>query len=136
MERCKPLFDGIGSHTFHMGDIGMGQVGKIVNNHIALITEQAVREGLRVARASGIDERRMLEVAHSSSADSFAVRNWEAMQQQVAAYPSGPAGLANLAYKDLQLALLVGHDVEVRLPLAAITAQILSYEPDAPKRLD
>ncbi|MEY2524975.1 MAG: 2-hydroxymethylglutarate dehydrogenase [Ilumatobacteraceae bacterium] len=124
--RCRAVFDAIGSHWFHMGEVGMGQIAKIVNNHISLVTREAVREGLRVATLAGINEQRMLEVARASSADSFTVRNWEAMEQEIAGHPGGPAVLLNVAYKDLQLALSVGHRVGASLPLAAVASQVLS----------
>ena len=131
VERCRVVFDAIGSPFFHMGEVGMGQIAKIVNNHISLVTREAVREGLRVATLAGINEQRMLEVARASSADSFTVRNWEAMQQEIAAYPGGPVSMANVAYKDLQLALSIGHHVGARVPLAAVTSQVMRYEVDS-----
>jgi 3-hydroxyisobutyrate dehydrogenase-like beta-hydroxyacid dehydrogenase len=130
VERCRPVFNAIGSHTFHMGEIGMGQIAKIVNNHISLITREAVREGMQVATLAGIPQQRMLEVAQAGSADSFTVRSWEAMEQEIAGYPGGRAAIANVAYKDLQLAISIGHRVGATLPLAAVTSQVMSYEAD------
>ena len=130
VERCRPVFDAIGSHTFHMGEIGMGQVAKIVNNHISLITREAVREGMQVATLAGIPQERMLEVAQAASADSFTVRSWAAIEGEIAAYPGGRTAIANVAYKDLQLAISVGHRVGATLPLAAVASQVMSYEAD------
>lgn len=125
LEVCRPVFDVIGKNIFHMGDVGMGEVAKLANNLMAIVNMQSTREGLRLARLAGIDEQKMLEVVKASTGNSWAVQSWEAMQQVAQHYTTGPKGMAQVGYKDVSLAVTVGHDVGASLPVAALVSQLM-----------
>jgi hypothetical protein len=55
---------------------------------------------------------------------SWAVQSWEAMRQVVQNYTTGPKGLAQVGYKDVSLAVTVGHDVGASLPVAALVGSV------------
>jgi 3-hydroxyisobutyrate dehydrogenase-like beta-hydroxyacid dehydrogenase len=122
---CRPVFSVIGKNIFHMGDVGMGEVTKLANNLMAIVNMQSTREGLRLARLAGIDEQKMLEVVKASTGNSWAVQNWGAMRQTVQNYTTGPKGMAQVGYKDISLAVAVGHDVGASLPVAALVSQLM-----------
>ena len=73
--RLKPLLDHMGQDVMRCGEIGCGQVMKLVNN--ALVFEQvaALAEMFVVAERSGVAPAIMADVLSKSSADSFALRN-------------------------------------------------------------
>jgi len=125
LEICRPVFNVIGKNIFHMGDVGMGEVAKLANNLMAIVNMQSTREGLRLARLAGIDEQKMLEVVKASTGNSWAVQSWEAMRQTAAQYTTGPKGMAQVGYKDVSLAVAVGHDVGASLPVAALVSQLM-----------
>jgi 3-hydroxyisobutyrate dehydrogenase-like beta-hydroxyacid dehydrogenase len=125
LEACRPVFNVIGKNIFHMGDVGMGEVAKLANNLMAIVNMQSTREGLRLARQAGIDEQKMLEVVKASTGNSWAVQSWEAMRQVAQSYTTGPKGMAQVGYKDISLAVTVGHDVGASLPLAALVSQLM-----------
>jgi len=125
LEICRPVFNVIGKNIFHMGEVGMGEVAKLANNLMAIVNMQSTREGLRLARRAGIDEQKMLEVVKASTGNSWAVQSWEAMRQTAAQYTTGPKGMAQVGYKDVSLAVAVGHDVGVSLPVAALVSQLM-----------
>jgi 3-hydroxyisobutyrate dehydrogenase-like beta-hydroxyacid dehydrogenase len=125
LEVCRPVFNAIGKNIFHMGEVGMGEVAKLANNLMAIINMQSTREGLRLARLAGIDEQKMLEVVKASTGNSWAVQSWEAMRQTAAQYTTGPKGMAQVGYKDISLAVTVGHDVGASLPIAALVSQLM-----------
>lgn len=122
--RGRPVLEAIGSRIIHLGDVGLGQVAKIVNNLIVGLNLMAVREGLDLAAAAGIENQRMLEVLFEGSGDSWAARNWDAMVQAASAYPGGPRGMIQLMMKDLGLALSTAEIEEVRLPITALATQL------------
>ncbi len=125
LEACRPVFNVIGKNIFHMGEVGMGEVAKLANNLMAIVNMQSTREGLRLARQAGIDEQKMLEVVKASTGNSWAVQSWEAMRQVAQNYTTGPKGMAQVGYKDISLAVTVGHDVGASLPVAALVSQLM-----------
>jgi 3-hydroxyisobutyrate dehydrogenase-like beta-hydroxyacid dehydrogenase len=120
LARCAPYLDAFSAVTFHMGDVGAGQLAKLINNQITIITGQAVHEALQLAAAAGVDEASMLQVCQASSSDSWTIRNWTVTRAHRATLPDLGAGLL---HKDLTLGLSIAHDVGVQLPLAALTSQ-------------
>jgi 3-hydroxyisobutyrate dehydrogenase-like beta-hydroxyacid dehydrogenase len=125
LEVCRPVFNVVGKNIFHMGEVGMGEIAKLANNLMAIVNMQSTREGLRLARLAGIDEQKMLEVVKASTGNSWAVQSWEAMRQTAAQYTTGPKGMAQVGYKDISLAVTVGHDVGASLPVAALVSQLM-----------
>ena len=61
----------------------------------------------------------------ASSGDSWASRNWELLRDIAVNYPGGPAGMAQVGYKDISLAVTVGHDVGAALPITALASQLM-----------
>jgi len=125
VETCRPVFDVIGKKLFHVGEVGMGEVAKIANNLMVIVNQQSTREGLRLARLAGIEPKKMLEVLMASSGDSWASRNWELLRDIAVNYPGGPEGMAKVGYKDISLAVTVGHDVGAALPITALASQLM-----------
>ena len=125
LEMCRPVFNAVGKHIFHMGDVGMGEVTKLANNLTAIVNMQTLREGLRLARRAGINEQKMLEVIKASTGNSWAAQNWEAMLQVAQNYTTGAKGMAQVGYKDISLAVAVGHDVGASLPITALATQMM-----------
>ena len=122
---ARPVLDTMSRRVFHLGDTGMGEVAKVANNVVLAIALEAVHEGLSLARDAGIDEEVMLEVLRTSTGDSWAVRNWHAVGEVARNYPNGATGVANLTYKDISMALAIGHDLGTQLPVTGLTSQLL-----------
>ena len=123
VEACRPVMEVMGKNIFRIAGVGTGQVAKLANNLVGLINLQATREGLRLARLSGIDEQRMLEILKVSSGNSWMVQNWEARKKVVQNYTGSPDGLGQVRYKDMMLALAAGHEVGADLPMTALVTQ-------------
>ena len=69
-EQCRPLLASSGSNIFHMGALGMGAVMKLVQQTILCLNRLAAYEGMRLARAYGLDERLTQDVLGQSFAQS------------------------------------------------------------------
>lgn len=113
--RARPVFDIVGEDVFHMGAVGMGQAAKLCNNLMSLVNIQIVEEALTLAKAAGIDEEKMVEIARVSTGDSWALRNILPMRALISRASHGSANTAKLAGKDLILALKFAESLGVPL---------------------
>ncbi len=71
----RPLLDHAASDVTHCGDVGCGQVVKILNNMVLFETVVALSEALNLGRAAGVDPALLFDTLSKGSADSFALRN-------------------------------------------------------------
>ncbi len=73
---CWPLFSAFGQHIFHMGPVGSGVVGKLVNNLIALGSYALQLEAMRLAAAYGLEEDAVTTAVIASMGDNRGIRTW------------------------------------------------------------
>lgn len=111
--------------VLHAKNVRCDMGSKLANNLTAIVNMQTLREGLRLARHAGISEEKMLEVIKASTGNSWAAQNWEAMLQVARNYTTGAKGMAQVGYKDISLAVAVGHDVGASLPITALATQMM-----------
>jgi 3-hydroxyisobutyrate dehydrogenase-like beta-hydroxyacid dehydrogenase len=121
--RCRPVFDVIGEHVYHVGGLGQGLAAKLCNNLILLGTMQTLEEALRIAKAAGVDERTMIEIARNSTGDSWAVRNYFVTREMMQHHPQGPKGARQIGVKDLSLAAKLGRGLGLDVPIADFFAE-------------
>jgi 3-hydroxyisobutyrate dehydrogenase-like beta-hydroxyacid dehydrogenase len=82
VERCMPVFRCIAADTSHLGSVGAGQVGKMVNNMLLWSAVLANHEGIQFARRFGVDLGLLRESLKISSGDNWALRVWETIAAQ------------------------------------------------------
>ncbi len=70
-----PFFvhDVVALNTYHVGDLGSGEVVKIVNNFILATFVCAISEGLVLGVRAGVEPGVLFEALSKSSANSFAL---------------------------------------------------------------
>jgi 3-hydroxyisobutyrate dehydrogenase-like beta-hydroxyacid dehydrogenase len=73
-ERARPLLETMGSLVVHVGELGQGQMLKLINNAVAAANAAAVAEALVLADATGIDLDAFVEVVSSGSGASAALQ--------------------------------------------------------------
>ncbi|GAB3680436.1 NAD(P)-dependent oxidoreductase [Salinisphaera aquimarina] len=71
----EPLIAHFASDIRHAGDIGAGQIVKILNNMVLYETVLALSEAHAIGRRAGIDPEVLFDAFASGSADSFALAN-------------------------------------------------------------
>jgi 3-hydroxyisobutyrate dehydrogenase-like beta-hydroxyacid dehydrogenase len=71
---CKPVFDCFADAIFHLGALGAGQVGKMVNNLILWSCISANDEGFTLAERLGVSRERLRDALLESSAGNWAMR--------------------------------------------------------------
>ena len=90
---CWPLFQAFGLHIFHMGPVGSGVVGKLVNNLIALGSYALQLEAMRLAAAYGLEEDAVTTAVIASMGDNRGIRTWGRHDRKRAVRAGGGHGL-------------------------------------------
>jgi 3-hydroxyisobutyrate dehydrogenase-like beta-hydroxyacid dehydrogenase len=70
VERARPLLDHMGSLVLHVGELGQGEMVKLINNAVAAANATALGEALLVARATGVDPAALIQVLGEGSGGS------------------------------------------------------------------
>jgi 3-hydroxyisobutyrate dehydrogenase-like beta-hydroxyacid dehydrogenase len=68
--RVQPLLESMGRLIVHVGELGQGQMLKLINNALGAANAAAVAEALLLARATGIDLEAFVEVVSTGSGAS------------------------------------------------------------------
>ena len=74
-ERVAPYLHCMGSDVLHCGDVGSGQIVKILNNYVVFMTVNALSEAITIGRQAGMEAEKLLSLLSQGSADSFVLRN-------------------------------------------------------------
>lgn len=119
-----PLLLGLGRAAFHLGPLGTGNIGKLVNSLMAFTTQWASLEGLALAAKSGVDLRLLVELVRTSgAATSYLERRVEQIDQR-----GRPAEFAlEMAAKDAGLMVEAGREAGAPMPVASALLQVLSF---------
>ena len=112
-ETCKPALATFASSIYHVGELGAGQVGKMVNNLILWACISANHEGFGLARKLGVDPERLRTALLDSSAG-----NW-AMQNRIEEQPMP------WAEKDMRIALSEADRLRISLPLCGVVTEVV-----------
>lgn len=76
-EACTPLLQAIGSDVHHLGDLGAGQIGKMINNYLLWLTVVGNYEALRLGARLGLDLDRLRAALLQSSGANWALQTWD-----------------------------------------------------------
>ena len=121
VELCRPFLDAVGGHVFNLGEeVGLGPIAKLCTNLMANIINLATIESAKLARAYGLDEAKLMEVASVSTGRSWWVSNWGFTDNLLLNHRlAGGFGILDLFTKDLWHAVEAGRERETSLPLTA-----------------
>jgi hypothetical protein len=123
-DAIAPLIRCFATDLTHCGDVGAGQVTKILNNMVLFETVNALSEAVAVAKAAGVDPKLLLETLAKGSADSFALRNHGLKAIVPGVFPER-AFSTEYALKDLSYALELAREGGIRLRGAELIGAIL-----------
>jgi 3-hydroxyisobutyrate dehydrogenase-like beta-hydroxyacid dehydrogenase len=112
-EACKPALATFANSIYHVGDLGAGQVGKMVNNLILWACISANHEGLGLAKRLGVDPERLRAALIDSSAS-----NW-ALQTRPEENPMP------WAEKDMRIVLSEADRLRLSLPLCGVITEVI-----------
>lgn len=130
-ERIKPAFKQFASVVVHAGEPGAGTRMKLARNMLTFISYAAACEAMQLAERAGIDLQQLGRVVRHTDAQSggpgavIVRENMAPLEPDNFLY--GPLGhAAQLGEKDLSLALALGENLGVELPLAELALKNLA----------
>ncbi|MBX3413880.1 MAG: NAD(P)-dependent oxidoreductase [Pirellulales bacterium] len=121
-ERAEPILQAMGDKIFYLGPQGTGSTAKLVNQMMGGAIMTLIGEGFSLARAAGIDLNQLADVISVSSANSslFEARGKKFILENKYI----PGFTTELMRKDVGLALELGRQLNVPLPVAAAAYQL------------
>src|SRR5215813_11951111 len=129
-DAVEPVIRCFATDVTHCGDVGAGQVTKILNNMVLFETVNALSEAVAIAKSTGVDPKLLLETLSKGSADSFALRNHGLKAIVPGVFPER-AFSTEYALKDLSYALELASDAGIELRGAELIGTILQEAIDA-----
>ena len=108
--RVKPLLDYMGSDVTHCGEIGCGQVVKLINNALVFENTLALAEMMVVGQRAGVAPETLLGAVSKGSGDSFVLRNHGMKAMLPRSFPE-KAFPPEYVLKDLDYMLQLAADV-------------------------
>jgi 3-hydroxyisobutyrate dehydrogenase-like beta-hydroxyacid dehydrogenase len=110
---CKPALSSFASSIYHVGELGAGQVGKMVNNLILWACISANHEGFKLAEKLGVDPERLRTALIDSSAGNWALQTRPELQPMP------------WAEKDMRIVLGEADRLRMSLPLCAVVTEVV-----------
>ena len=129
----EPLIRCFATDVTNCGEVGAGQVTKILNNMVLFETVNALAEAVAVAKHNGVDPKLLLDTLSKGSADSFALRN-HGMKAIVPGVFPERAFSTDYALKDLSYALELAGEAGIRIRGAELIGKVLQEAIDAGSR--
>ncbi len=118
-ERCEPIFDAVGSKTLWLGPAGAGSRLKLVTNNWIMGLLGVLAETISLARATGVDPARFLEVIEGGPLGL----PYAQMKGKMMIEEDFPTSFAlELARKDAGLVLDAAEAQDLRLTVAEAVA--------------
>jgi 2-hydroxymethylglutarate dehydrogenase len=124
-ERAKPVLEVMGKNIFYLGDGGMGEIAKLLNNLLLLINMTAAYEAMSLAEKSGLRMDVLRDLIRVSTGNSWVMEHWDIVKSWKQDYRKG--GTLDLIYKDIDLTLKLGEEIKVPLLLSSVAKQLGRY---------
>jgi 3-hydroxyisobutyrate dehydrogenase-like beta-hydroxyacid dehydrogenase len=122
-DEIKPYLSHMASDILHCGDVGSGQIVKILNNMVLFQTVLGLAEALTLARRAGLDGEVLFDALGKGSANSFALQNHGMKALLPGEFPE-QAFSTSYAKKDLLYALRLAEDTNTETPGAATVMEM------------
>lgn len=120
VNRAMPALQAMGKTITHVGTHGAGQMAKLVNQILVVVTMQGVAEALLFAQAGGLDLEKTLAAVGGGAAGSWMLNN---RGPQVIRRDWRPGFTVDLQQKDLRLVLEAADAMGIPLPSTALVFQ-------------
>ena len=130
-KRIEPLIACYANDISLCGDVGSGQIVKILNNMIVAETVNAIGEALTIGRRAGLDDALLLDTLAKGSADSFVLRNHGVKAMLPGVFPLHAFSI-NYMIKDMNYALDLAEETGVSVKGARTTNEVLEEGANGP----
>ena len=122
--RIEPLIRCYAADITHCGEVGSGEVVKILNNMVLAGVVASLCEAATIARAAGIETQFLFEALSKGSADSFGLRNHGLKAIAPREFPLRAFSTAYML-KDISYALAMAEDAGFEAKAAERSAELL-----------
>ena len=130
-KRIEPLIGCYANDISLCGDVGSGQIVKILNNMIVAETVNAIGEALTIGRRAGLDDALLLDTLAKGSADSFVLRNHGVKAMLPGVFPLRAFSI-NYMIKDMNYAIDLAEETGVSVKGARTTNEVLEEGANGP----
>ncbi len=121
-DSLEPLFGVMGENLFHVGEVGAGNVAKLVNNMLAFSVMMSNAEALVLGAKAGVDPNVLWNIVRTSSGNSM---TWEGGGRAILRDRLAPMFTVDLACKDIGLATDLAREVGVDLTMIPTAERLL-----------
>jgi len=126
IEANRDYFDALSRRTEHMGPRGSGAGTKIAIQMMTFGNWMAAIECMRLARALGLEEKRLADFANDTTGYSWVSQVWGNYDRLLHTHPlAGTDDLFRMFDKDLFNAVLVARENGVSLPITSLSSQVM-----------
>jgi 3-hydroxyisobutyrate dehydrogenase-like beta-hydroxyacid dehydrogenase len=124
-ERVKPILSAFGDQVLYAGPLGSGSICKLVHQMIGSSISQAIAEGLSLGVKAGVETTALWECVRRGMMGRMHVLHYQVPQTVFRGKFETETFPLRLLRKDVRLATDLGRELNVPLPVANITEQIL-----------
>lgn len=130
VEKATKFIEPMAGNIFNAGGPTMGIAAKIANNMMLCINMLANSEGSQLAAKLGLEPKVFWDIVSASSGRSWAQQTWYPVPGVIGTSPADnnfdPGFSADLAHKDVGLALVAGEQSGINLPAATLASDQLA----------
>lgn len=121
VERARPLLEVIGTSVVRVGDVGAGEVAKLVNNMIVGSAFGVIAESFALGKKMGLDPKVLYEAIRGGWAGSAVL---DVAAPGIVERNFVPGGSVDVLFKDIGYALSLARQNNVPTPMTAVVDEI------------
>ncbi len=121
-ERARPVLDAIAGSATHMGEVGAGQVTKMINQILVLNQYCVLAEALKLAENAGIDATKIPACLAGGYADGRMLAHF--FPRMIERRYEPPAGFARQVLKDLDMVHDLAKETKTPTPMSSQAANL------------
>ena len=121
VDRARPVLEVIGSSVVRVGDVGAGEVAKLVNNMIVGSTFAVIAESFALGKTMGLDPKVLYDAIRGGWAGSAVL---DVAAPGIAERNFTPGGSVDVLFKDIGYALSLARENNVPTPMTALVDEI------------
>jgi 2-hydroxy-3-oxopropionate reductase len=119
--RCEPVLSAIGKTVVRVGDVGAGDIAKLVNNMIVGTAFAVIAEGFALAGRNGVDVTSLYEAIREGWAGSKVL---DVSAPAIASRQYVPGGTVDMLQKDLSYARALAAESHSPIPMTAAAHEL------------
>ena len=121
-DKAEVLLSSMGENIFHAGDVGSGNVAKLINNSLAFSIMMANAEAIVLGSKAGVNPTVLWDIVRVSSGSSL---TWQGGIKNILQDRLPTAFTVDLACKDIDLATKLAAELNMDLEMVSVSQKML-----------